>query len=130
MVVAEAGAVTFRKTEDRIEFLLVRSKKDPSKWIFPKGHIERGETAEIAATRELEEEAGVAGKNICFLGTIEFSYDEKILNVQYFLDEYIKCIGPGEAGRNPSWHSFEEARSALSYKECIKLIEKSMEILI
>ena len=130
MVVAEAGAVTFRRTENRIEFLIVRSKRDPSKWIFPKGHIERGETAEIAATRELEEEAGVAGKNIGFLGVIEFTYDGKILNVQYFLHEYIECIGPGEAGRSPTWCSFEETCRVLSFKECIKLIEKAMEILL
>ena len=28
-------------------------------WVFPKGHIEQGETSEAAALREVAEEAGV-----------------------------------------------------------------------
>jgi 8-oxo-dGTP pyrophosphatase MutT (NUDIX family) len=130
MVVPEAGAVTFRKNENQIEFLIVRSKKDPSKWIFPKGHIEPGETAEFAATRELQEEAGVAGKSICFLGVIEYVYDGKILNVQYFLHEFLGPGGLGEPGRDPVWHSFEDTCKVLSFKDCIKLVEKAMEIIL
>jgi mutator protein MutT len=130
MVVAEAGAVTFRKNENRIEFLVLRSKKDPSKWIFPKGHIEPGESAESAATRELQEEAGVTGKNIGFLGVLEFVYDQKILNVKYFLHEYTGSSGSGEAGRDPVWHSFDDTCKVLSFKDCIKLVEKAMEIIL
>lgn len=130
MVVPEAGAVAFRKNENYVEFLVVRSKKDPSKWIFPKGHIEPGESAESAATRELEEEAGVNGKNISFLGVLEFVYDEKILNVQYFLHEYIGNTGLGEAGRDPVWHSFNDTCKVLSFKDCIQLVEKAMEIIL
>jgi mutator protein MutT len=129
MVVPEAGAVTFRRNENNIEFLVLRSKKDPSKWIFPKGHIEPGESAESAATRELEEEAGVNGKNICFLGVIEFVYDQQILNVQYFLHEYIGCTGTGEAGRDPVWHSFDDTCKVLSFKDCTRLVEKAMKII-
>jgi 8-oxo-dGTP diphosphatase len=32
---------------------------DPEKWGFPGGHVERGETPEAAAYRELEEETGL-----------------------------------------------------------------------
>jgi 8-oxo-dGTP pyrophosphatase MutT (NUDIX family) len=39
---------------------LVRNRKE-TKWFFPKGHIEPGETDEEAARREIQEEAGIAG---------------------------------------------------------------------
>lgn len=51
--------------------LVVNSKKEllfifrGNKWDLPKGHIEKGETKEIAAVREVEEECGIT--NI-FLG--------------------------------------------------------------
>lgn len=45
--------------------LLVNSKKEllfifrGNKWDLPKGHIEKGETKEVAAVREVEEECGI-----------------------------------------------------------------------
>jgi 8-oxo-dGTP pyrophosphatase MutT (NUDIX family) len=129
MFVAEAGAVTFRKNEKSIEFLVLRSKKDPAKWIFPKGHIEQGEIAQEAATRELEEEAGIVGRNICFLGALEFLYEQNTFNVQYFLHEYIRVKGPGEIGRDPCWYSFDDTCRILSFKECIQLVEKAMKVI-
>ena len=41
-------------------------------WSFPKGHIERGETAEQAAVREVREETGISGRVVVPLGTIDF----------------------------------------------------------
>ena len=57
--VQQAGAIAARVRGDDTEFLLVTARKQPDEWIFPKGHIERGETPEDAALRELEEEAAV-----------------------------------------------------------------------
>ena len=55
-----AAAVCYRRRDGAIEFLLVRTKGG-NKWTFPKGHVEKGETAREAAAREAHEEAGVAG---------------------------------------------------------------------
>jgi len=41
-------------------------------WSLPKGHVERGESPEIAAVREVEEETGIRGHVIAELGTIDF----------------------------------------------------------
>ena len=41
-------------------------------WCLPKGHLERGETAEQAAVREIEEETGIRGKIVGSLGTIDY----------------------------------------------------------
>ena len=44
----------------RRELLLLHLTEE-DRWCFPKGHVEPGESVEIAASRELEEETGLAG---------------------------------------------------------------------
>ena len=41
-------------------------------WSLPKGHLERGETQEQTAVREVREETGIAGSIIGKLGIIDF----------------------------------------------------------
>ncbi len=54
------AAVCYRRTEDGLEFLLVRTRSNLA-WTFPKGHVEPGESARHAARREAMEEAGASG---------------------------------------------------------------------
>src|SRR6476646_10984685 len=61
-VVRQAGAIAVRKSGAAHEVFIVRAKKNPGDWIFPKGHIEPGESAPDAAVRELLEEGGVIGR--------------------------------------------------------------------
>ncbi len=51
-----AGMIVYRET-DPTTFLLVHSVKH-AEWGYPKGHLERDETIEQAARRELAEEVG------------------------------------------------------------------------
>ena len=41
-------------------------------WSLPKGHVEAGETPEMTAVREVEEETGILGRVIAPLGVIDF----------------------------------------------------------
>jgi 8-oxo-dGTP pyrophosphatase MutT (NUDIX family) len=41
-------------------------------WCLPKGHVEAGETPEMAAVREIEEETGIRGRILGSLGTIDY----------------------------------------------------------
>ena len=52
------------------EILLVKRAEEPGKdlWGLPGGFIERGESPETAAARELKEETRLKGKVIAFLG--------------------------------------------------------------
>ncbi len=59
-----AGAVIFKREGDKILFLVIYSKRN-NIWGFPKGHLERRETKEQAALREIKEEVGL--ENLHFI---------------------------------------------------------------
>ena len=52
-----AGGVVIKRGEKGAEVLLI--KDSYGHWIWPKGHIEKGETPEDAAIREISEETGL-----------------------------------------------------------------------
>lgn len=52
------GAVVYRIIHDELRFLLIKNKRS-AHWGFPKGHVEKGETSEQTATREVLEETGI-----------------------------------------------------------------------
>ena len=43
-------------------------------WVLPKGHIEIGETPEIAAIREVEEETGIRAAIEKYIGHVYYTY--------------------------------------------------------
>jgi len=57
-----AGAVIFRRDTTR-QYLLLHY--EAGHWDFPKGNVERGETVETAARREVNEETGI--RDIIFI---------------------------------------------------------------
>ncbi|HYS71570.1 MAG TPA: NUDIX domain-containing protein [Thermoplasmata archaeon] len=77
--VVSAGGVVFN-AQGRV--LLLR-KADERIWCFPKGHVERGETLEQAAAREIAEESGlqvVIGPKV---GEISYRYFWRPDDVNY-----------------------------------------------
>ena len=66
-----AGGVVYNPALKKI--LLIKDFAD--KWALPKGWIEKGETAEQAAVREVQEETGVKNlKILAPLGEVEYFY--------------------------------------------------------
>lgn len=126
-IVVQAGAITFRKSHNKLKILLIRSKKDPSNWIFPKGHVELNESEEQASRRELLEEAGVVGKIVAKAGDIEFKLNEKKYKVAYYLLEFSKKSGKGEPGREPKWFGVEEAIEKLFFSNSRELLRSSLD---
>lgn len=55
------GAVVYRKKKGELEILLI-CHKNGGHWAFPKGHVEKGETDEETALREIREETGLQVK--------------------------------------------------------------------
>jgi 8-oxo-dGTP pyrophosphatase MutT (NUDIX family) len=59
--IAQAAAVPYRRASDDVAVCLITSLKKKL-WIFPKGIIDPGETAEETALKEAYEEAGLHGR--------------------------------------------------------------------
>jgi 8-oxo-dGTP diphosphatase len=123
-IIHQSGAIVIRRDRKTIRVLLVTTKRSRANWIFPKGHIEKGETPEAAALREVKEEAGVEGKLIGPAGAIEYGFLGARARVDYFLAELSRETGPPEDGRDRLWCEVNEALERLSHKSTRKLLQK------
>jgi 8-oxo-dGTP pyrophosphatase MutT (NUDIX family) len=114
--VPQAGAIVFRHEDDRLRVLLVRSKKDPAIWVFPKGHVEPGETARETALRETWEESGVEGDLGEAVGApLEFDSGLEPVSVQYFI-VHARAEGESPEGRDKQWLSIDDALTTLAFE--------------
>ncbi|HEX6316901.1 MAG TPA: NUDIX domain-containing protein [Gemmatimonadaceae bacterium] len=125
-MVPQAGAIVIRLDGVGPRILLVRARSDPNHWIFPKGHIERGESAPDAALREAREEAGVAASVIAGLGAIPpFQSNGEMVLVEYFLLRRESEVAAGE-GREKVWLSPGEALRVLTHRDARMLLARSL----
>ncbi len=122
--IEQAGGIIVRRADAGLSVLLVRAKKDPGIWIFPKGHIEPGETAEEAALRETLEEAGVEGELLGPVGEpLEFQSGREPVRVQYFLIRAIAETASTD-GREKQWFTIDEARRRLAFDNARRLLDE------
>lgn len=91
--VTSAGILLFREAPEK-SFLLVRSGR---RWDVPKGHIERGETEQQAALRELREETGILPEQVRLDPAFRFQTGLKFkaayLGGQFVDKTYIVFVG-------------------------------------
>lgn len=90
-----AGGVAVR-VEDGLAYVACigrRNRAGRLEWCLPKGHIEAGETPEIAAIREVAEETGIDAEILQSLGVIDywFTGDDRRVHkkVHHFLMEAV-----------------------------------------
>ena len=123
-IIRQSGAVLVRLDGKEPKVLLVTSKRNRGKWIFPKGHVEKGETPEIAALREAREEAGVVGRLVGPAGVLEYGFLGAKARVDYFVAMFTREAGPPEDGRARRWCALDEALELLGHKGTRKLLRK------
>jgi ADP-ribose pyrophosphatase YjhB (NUDIX family) len=126
--ILQAGAVVVRGQGASAEVLLVSAKRDPRQWIFPKGHVEPGESAAEAALREMREEGGVDGEIIKSIGVSTYESGKDRVRVSYFLVRYSRAVSTTETRRR-RWRSFSEARELVSFDDARELVDKAERFL-
>jgi diadenosine hexaphosphate hydrolase (ATP-forming) len=127
--VSQAGGIAFRGAGRNLSILLVTSKKTAGFWIFPKGHVEPGETAAQAGVRETEEEAGVTGDLLGSVGPpLEYDWNGKRYSVQYFLIR-ATAEAPANDGRIIEWLAVEDAWKRLSFDDTKRLLRMAVDMI-
>jgi 8-oxo-dGTP pyrophosphatase MutT (NUDIX family) len=82
-----AGGLVFWKNK------LVILQRFNGVWLFPKGHIDPGETSEQAAVREVKEECGLTAEIIATLGETSYCFRENGMDHQKKVQWYLMKAG-------------------------------------
>ncbi|MDO7867872.1 NUDIX hydrolase [Nocardioides jiangxiensis] len=130
--VVAAGAIVLRRREGVLEVLLVHRPKYDD-WSFPKGKLDRGEHAAVAAVREVAEETGLAVR----LGR---PLDDQLYVVQggrskvvhYWMarpldGDDVSAYVPNREIDQVAWVPLEEAATRLSYSRDRATLEQALE---
>jgi 8-oxo-dGTP pyrophosphatase MutT (NUDIX family) len=125
--IAEAGAIVVKFDQGRPRFLLTTAKNNPNHWLFPKGHIEIGETGARTAIREAREETGVEATAHAYVGASKFCYKGDTIRVDFYLLEYSRSVEPGE-GRDLLWCTYDEALALLAFEDVREILRNSEPI--
>lgn len=123
-----AGGLVFQKRDEKIYYLIVRAKPDPSHWVIPKGHIEPGEIPEVTAVREILEETGINARIIATLGTLTFMYRDKQIKTILYLLEYVGATFSQEE-REFHWGLYEETRNLLTFPDTREMVRLAQSVL-
>ena len=95
--------------------MLVVHRPKYDDWAFPKGKLERGESWEEAAVREVEEETGLRCTLGDFAGSTHYPVGEGLKEVRYFLMESDGEPRAQNEIDEVRWVTDDEARELLSY---------------
>jgi 8-oxo-dGTP pyrophosphatase MutT (NUDIX family) len=108
-------------------------------WSLPKGHVERGETEEDTAVREVMEETGIRGAVVGKLGTIDFWFvaDGRRIHktVHHFLlvatdpDDGLELSDEDVEVSEVAWVPLGAVASRLAYADERRLLERVPDLL-
>ncbi len=134
-----AGGIIYRKMDDAIEVAIASRTTQRGKrvWCLPKGWVERGESLEETAQREVREETGLNGEIVGKIGDIKYwfySRDERcriFKTVHFFLLTYLE----GDVSDHDfeldevRWIPLEEAEDKLSFETEKEIMRKAQKML-
>ncbi len=130
---SSCGAVVFRMIAGEVRYLLIKNKRSAN-WGFPKGHIERGETKEDTARREVLEETGIRIQIIPgFISKSEYTIQGKVeKSVSIFVAKTsdTQTIIQHEEIEDYIWLNYPKAIKTLKFENDRSILEKAHEFLL
>jgi 8-oxo-dGTP pyrophosphatase MutT (NUDIX family) len=135
-----AGGVIVRTDGDRRWLAVIRPQgKRAGVWALPKGHIELGEPADVAAVREAQEETGLATTVVTRVGESRYRYrweGQTVSKVVVFF--LLRPIGGTLGAISPemerevaeaAWIPLDEAERRLAYKGERQIARRAIDLL-
>lgn len=143
-----AGAIVFRRVGPprlasgeagaKIKYLLLHYES--GHWDFPRGHIERGETEEETARREIREETGIKKLDFVpeFRSAHSWFYKKKLgkksvlsrkTAILYLAETKTHQVKISEEHVGYKWLDFDKAIGELTFLKSQKILEKANEFL-
>ena len=129
-----AGGIVFREDNGQVAVLVTQSSAHDG-WIFPKGHLEHGETSSDAALREVKEETGVDARILERVGTIRYGFRVRGRQIAktalFYLMEYIggKTSDESPEVRAVTWVPLGQVAGTLSFANEAGLWAKAQGLL-
>ena len=127
------GAVIFKSVGGNIEYLCISHRND-GHWGFPKGHIEKNESEQETAVREVREETGIQITLISgFREKVEYPVKQGVIkDVIFFLamvnnddDVHIQL----DELQDYKWANFKTAKQLLTYISSKDVLEKAYKFI-
>ncbi len=118
-----AGGLVFDSL-GRVAIIARHSRSGHLEWCLPKGHIEKGETPQETAVREIHEETGIVGEVVDSIATIDYWFTGTTHRVHKLVHHFalryvsgnLSVLGdPDHEAEDAIWVNFNELNAILSY---------------
>jgi 8-oxo-dGTP pyrophosphatase MutT (NUDIX family) len=129
-----AGGAVFRERGTVLEVALI-SVGTPPRWQLPKGLVDRGETPETAALREVREEAGIEATIVEKIETVEYWYqavvEGKRTRYHKFVHFFLMLYVAGDVSdhdhevNEARWMEIDSARELIAFKSERGVLDKA-----
>ena len=131
------GGVVYRRNPDTGIEVIIVGRKDPGIWGLPKGTPNPGETVEQTALREVREETGLEVEIEQRIDVIEYWFVRAAIDTRFhkFVHFYLMQPIGGDVSQHDWEHDFvewlpiERARSLLTYRNEIRIIDKAQQLI-
>ena len=125
------GVVPFREKKGRFQICLISSLSKPKRMTFPKGLSKKGEGWEVAALREMHEEAGLVGtlilRQMPFLLSPRKRPDESCILYWCKIDDMLKSW-PEKKLRKRIWHTVGDDMDFRLTRNAAKIYQELLDL--
>lgn len=134
-----SGGVAFKNENGVLKVALICVGGKQKRWQLPKGIIDKGETPEVAAVREVREEAGIEAELLKLIEKVEYWYvaAEKSEKVRFhkFVYFHLMRFKSGDVADHDHevlearWFDIDEAIEKIAFKSEKEVLKKAKDMI-
>jgi 8-oxo-dGTP pyrophosphatase MutT (NUDIX family) len=132
-----SGGAALRRIGEKLHVALI-STGSPPRWQLPKGLVDKGESPDEAALREVREEAGITARIEKLIDKVEYWYQSKRgserIRYHKFVYFYLMWYESGDVSNHDNevnearWVAVNEAIPLLAFRSERAIVERAAEL--